>query len=82
MDLLQYYKRGIKTGVFIAYEMALWLIEFNVLNGLNTVIIYENGETEEIRNGKDFKKLVQRVHMEAVKDKEIREILEKVAEGV
>ncbi len=81
-DLVLYYKRGIKTGIFIAYEMSLWLIEFYLLNGLNVIIEYENGKSKEIKTEKDFKGLVKEIHKEAIKDHEIREILEKVAQEI
>jgi hypothetical protein len=79
-DILLYYKRGIETGIFIAYDMAMWLIEFYLLNGLNVIIEYENGERKEIKTEKDLKQLVKEIHREAIKEPEIREILEKIAQ--
>ena len=82
MDLVEYYKRGIKTGVFIAYEMALWMVEFHLVNGLKVEIEYENGQTKEIKTEKDFKQLVKEIHKVAIKNTEIKEILEKVASEI
>jgi hypothetical protein len=79
-EILEAYKRGVKTGIFIAYEMTLWLVEFNLLNGLNVIIEYENGERKEIKTEKNFKQLVREIHREAIKEPEIREILEKIAQ--
>ncbi len=81
-DLVLYYKRGIKTGIFVAYEMFLWLIEFHLLNGLNVIIEYDNGKTKQIKTEKDFKGLVREIHKEAIKDPEMKEILEKVAQEI
>ncbi len=62
--------------------MALWLIEFHLLNGSNVIIEYENGESREIKTEKDFKRLVKEIHKEAIQDREIREVLERVAKEI
>ena len=81
-EILHWYKKGITSGFFLCYEVTMWMVEFHLISGLNVVIEYDNGEERVIRTEKDFKRLVKDIHREAIKDPEIREILEKAASEI
>jgi hypothetical protein len=79
-DLLFFFKKGVKSRILFAFEFAFLVMEFYISSNMPVIIEYDDGREKKIKDLKDLVELKKEVFREALKDLEVVEILQNVAE--
>jgi hypothetical protein len=76
-ELIYWFKRGLRSGIFIAYNLQILVMEWYINAGITVEVEYEDGLVKEIKSIDELKDLLREIRKQVEQDKELMEILNK-----